>query len=42
VTGQLKPFNEPNIPEAHAPLPAPQGVQGYNLKSLIHKAGAFT
>ncbi len=42
VTGQLKPFNELNIPEAHASLPAAQGAQGYNLKSLIHKAGAFT
>ena len=42
VTGQLKPLNELNIPEAHASLPAAQGAQGYNLKSLIHKAGAFT
>lgn len=42
VTGQLKPFNELNIPEAHASLPAAQGARGYNLKLLIYKAGAFT
>ena len=42
VTGQLKPFNELNIPEAHESLPAAQGPQGYNPKILIHKAGAFT
>lgn len=42
VTGQLKPFIELNIPDVHASLPAAQGAQGYNHKSLIHKAGAFT
>ena len=42
VTSQLRPFDELNIPEAHASLPAAKGVQGYNPKSLIHKAGAFT
>jgi len=42
VTGQLKPFNELNIPGAHASLPAAQGLEGYNRKLLIHKAGAFT
>ena len=42
VTGQLKPFKELNIPGAHAALPAAEGLEGYNRKLLIHKAGAFT
>ena len=42
VTGQLRPFNDLNVPDAHASLPAAQGPEGYNRNILIFKAGAFT
>lgn len=42
VSGKLWQADEPNIPAGHAPLAAASGARGYNLKSLIHKAGAFT
>lgn len=41
VTGKVWQNEERNSPEARAPLAAASGIRGYNLKLLIHKAGAF-
>ena len=42
VIGKLSPADAPNSPEDRAALAAAAGAQGYNLKLLIQKAGAFT